>query len=161
MRRFGAVVALVAGLAGVGSAQAPPPAAVPLDDLGQLQGHWKPLQVEANGQPQMTADVMKQVTAVYDKTEYHLYFIDGVKNNQPKVLKLAVATISLDPTTNPKTIVFEFADGPFKGQKRHGIYEIAGNQLKVCYGPAERPKPTTFAAPAGSGLFYEVWAKQK
>jgi uncharacterized protein (TIGR03067 family) len=78
----------------------------------------------------------------------------------PKVLKLAVANLTLDPAASPKSIAFEFAEGPLKGQKRHGIYEIAGNQLKLCYGPSDKPKPTTFAAPAGSGLFLEVWARQ-
>ena len=61
----------------------------------------------------------------------------------------------------PKSIAFEFADGPLKGQKRHGIYELAGNQLKLCYGPADKPKPTEFKAPANSGYFLETWARQK
>ena len=38
------------------------------------------------------------------------------------------------------TIEFTFAEGPFKGQRRHGIYELAGNQLKMCYGPADKPR---------------------
>lgn len=130
------------------------------DDLASLQGNWKPLQCEFQGVPQMPADVMKQVTVVFDKNEYHLYFVDKGKDGQPKVLKLAVANIGLDATTNPKTMTFEFADGPFKGQKRHGIYEIAGNQLKMCYGPADKPKPTKFEATANSGFFLETWARQ-
>ena len=37
---------------------------------------------------------------------------------------------------------------------------IPGNQLRLCYGPVERPRPTQFAAPDKSGFFLEVWAKQ-
>jgi len=132
----------------------------PDDDLASLQGNWKPLQCEYQGVPQMPADVMKQVTVVFDKTEYHLYFVDKTKEGQPKVLRLALANIGLDPTTSPKTMTFEFADGPMKGQKRHGIYEIAGNQLKMCYGPVDKPKPTEFKAAATSGFFLETWARQ-
>jgi uncharacterized protein (TIGR03067 family) len=132
----------------------------PADDLASLQGNWKPLQCEYEGSPQMPADVMKQVTAVYDKNEYHLYFVDKTKDGQPKVLRLALANVALDSTTGPKSITFEFADGPLKGQKRHGIYEVAGNQLKLCYGPVDRPKPTEFKALPKSGYFLETWARK-
>jgi uncharacterized protein (TIGR03067 family) len=132
----------------------------PADDLANLQGNWKPLQCEYDGTPQMPADVMKQVTAVFDKNEYHLYFVDKGRDGQPKVLRLALANIELDSNANPKTITFEFADGPFKGQKRHGIYELAGNQLKLCYGPTDKPRPTEFKSSPKSGLFLETWAKQ-
>jgi uncharacterized protein (TIGR03067 family) len=130
------------------------------DDLEKLQGNWKPLQCEYESSPQMTADIMKQVTGVFDKNEYFLYFVEPDRDGQPKVLRLARATFTLDMTTTPRSIIFEFADGPFKGQKRHGIYEIAGNQLKLCYGPTDKPKPTEFKAPPKSGYFLETWAKK-
>lgn len=132
----------------------------PPGDLTLLQGNWKPLQCEYQGVPQMSADVMKQITVVFDQSEYFLYFVDKGKDGQPKVLRLALANITLDSSSNPKSITFEFADGPLKGQKRHGIYELAGNQLKLCYGPAEKPRPTEFKAPPGSGYFLETWARQ-
>ena len=132
----------------------------PADDLSGLQGNWKPLQCEYQGDPQMPADVMKQVTVVFDKSEYFLYFVDKGRDGQPKVLLLTVANVVLDETTKPKSITFEFKDGPYKGHKRHGIYELAGNQLKLCYGPTDKPKPTEFKAPANSGYFLETWARQ-
>ena len=133
----------------------------PADDLAALQGNWKPLHCEREGVSQMTPDVMKQVTVVFDKNEYYLYFKDKDGNGQPKAIVLAVLNISLDSTTTPRSIFFEFKDGPLKGQKRHGIYELAGNQLKMCYAPADKPKPTEFKAPANSGYFLETWARQK
>jgi uncharacterized protein (TIGR03067 family) len=133
----------------------------PADDLAALQGNCKPLHCEYEGKTQMPADLMKQVTVVFDKNEYFLYFVDKNKDGQPKVLRLAHANVALDQTSAPRSITFEFADGPLKGQKRHGIYELAGNQLKMCYGPAEKPRPTEFKAPANSGYFLETWARQK
>jgi len=154
-------VALLLGVMGMGTvlvaAGAEPK---PADDLAALQGNWKPLQCEFEGKSQMPADLMKQVTVVFDKSEYYLYFADKGKDGQPKVLRLALANVALDPNTSPKSITFEFADGPFKGQKRHGIYDIAGNQLKLCYGPSDKPKPTEFKSPPGSGYFLETWARQ-
>jgi uncharacterized protein (TIGR03067 family) len=142
-------------------ALADPPAATPTSDLDKLQGYWKPLQCETEGKAMMPADLMKQVTVVFDKNEYHLYFKDSKldKDNKPIILRLALANVSLDSAT--KTITFEFADGPLKGKKSHGIYEVAGNQLKMCYGPSDKPKPTKFESPAGSGYFLETWARQQ
>jgi uncharacterized protein (TIGR03067 family) len=150
---------LVMGVIAMGSATTI--AAEPKDDLASLQGNWKPLQCDYQGVPQMPADQMKQVTVVFDKNEYYLYFRDKDRNGEPKALVLALLNVTLDPTTSPKSIMFEFKDGPLKGQKRHGIYELAGNQLKLCYGPADKAKPTEFKAPVNSGYFLETWARQK
>jgi uncharacterized protein (TIGR03067 family) len=154
MVRLGAVVVglVVAGLAVGGN---PPPA----DDLSALQGNWKPLSIKFEDKDMMAATELQKVTAVFDQKEYHLYYADKAVN-PPKVLKLAVANVGVDPNANPRVIEFTFATGPLQGQKCHGIYELAGNQLKLCYGPADKPRPTSFGAPPKSGYFLEVWAKQ-
>ncbi|MCI0703945.1 MAG: TIGR03067 domain-containing protein [Planctomycetia bacterium] len=144
-------------------ASADPPAATPpRSDLDKLQGYWKPLEIQSEGKAQMPIELMKQVTVVVDKSEYHLYFKEKEldKEGKPIVFRLALANIALDEKASPKTITFEFAEGPFKGQKRHGIYELAGNQLKMCYGPTDKPRPTKFESPAKSGYFLETWARQ-
>jgi uncharacterized protein (TIGR03067 family) len=154
-------VALLLGVMGMTTTLTPAAAADPRPtDTATIQGNWKPLQCEYQGESQMPTDVMKQVTAVYDKSELYLYFVDKGRDGQPKVLLLTVANVVMDETTRPKSITFEFKDGPYKGHKRHGIYELAGNQLKLCYGPTEKPKPTEFKAPANSGYFLETWARQ-
>lgn len=142
---------------------ADPPAAAPANDLEKVQGYWKPLQCESEGKAMMPTDIMKQVTVVFDKNEYYLYFKDSKtdKDGKPIILRLALANVALDATTFPKTITFEFAEGQLKGKKSHGIYELSGNQLKMCYGPAEKPKPTKFESPANSGYFLETWARQQ
>jgi uncharacterized protein (TIGR03067 family) len=161
MLRYGVIAIL--GLAGFfmpAPGAEPTPASAPVPgDLAALQGNWKPLSVQFEGKAQMTADEMKKITVVFDKSEFHLYYADK-STNPPRVLRLAQMNIALDPTTTPKSITFEFAEGPLKGQKRHGIYELAGNELKLCYGPIDKPKPSAFAAPEKSGYFLEVWAKQ-
>jgi uncharacterized protein (TIGR03067 family) len=133
----------------------------PVDDLTALQGNWKPLQCEFQGKSQITADEMKQMTGVYDKTEYFLYFVDRTKAGKPDVMLIAHANVTLDPTASPKGITFELLEGSNKGARQHGIYEIAGNQLKLCYGPIEKPKPTKFESiSGGNGYILETWARQ-
>jgi uncharacterized protein (TIGR03067 family) len=160
MPRVGALMGI---LAMTTLAMADPPAATPASDLDRVQGYWKPLQCELEGKGQMPPDLMKQVTVVFDKSEYHLYFKDSKldKSGKPIIFRLALANVALDETTSPKTITFEFAEGPLKGKKSHGIYEVAGNQLKMCYGPVEKAKPAKFESPAGSGYFLETWARQQ
>jgi uncharacterized protein (TIGR03067 family) len=157
MVRLGAVVAGLVAVVGLAVGGNPPPN--PPDDLAALQGNWKPLSIKFEDKDQMTAAELQKVTAVFDQKEYHLYYADKAVN-PPKVLKLAVANVVLDPSTTPKGIEFTFAAGPLQGQKCHGVYDLAGNQLKLCYGPADRPRPTGLAAPTKSGYFLEVWGKQ-
>jgi uncharacterized protein (TIGR03067 family) len=156
------VLALMSALMFGAAALADPPAASSGGDLDKLQGYWKPLQCETEGKAMMPADIMKQVTVVFDKSEYHLYFKDSKtdKDGKPIIFRLALANIALDPSAAPKGITFEFADGPQKGKRCHGIYELSGNQLKMCYGPAEKPRPAKFESPSGSGYFLETWARQ-
>lgn len=158
MLRFGAVVVAVAVGVYIPVA-AQPPAAPPSGDLAGLQGNWKPLSIQFEGKSQAPVGEMDKLTGVFDQAVYHLYYADKGKT-PPTVLKLAVMNVTLDPSTAPKGITFEYASGNLKGQRLHGVYEVAGNELKLCYGPVERPRPAQFAAPAGSGHFLEVWAKQ-
>ena len=129
------------------------------NDLQALQGNWKPTAVKWEELDQVTGDMLQQMTAVYDGSEYHLYFVDKGREG-PRPLKLAVARVALDPTTSPKTLTFEFARGPLKGQKLHGLYDLAGDRLRLCYGPADKPRPTAFAAPKGSNAFCEEWVRK-
>ena len=57
MLRLG-VAAAVIGLVGLAVAQNPPPAPTPQGDLGLLQGNWKPLSIDFEGKPQVSAEEM-------------------------------------------------------------------------------------------------------
>lgn len=157
MRR-GVLLACLCGMAmAVSSAAEPKPG----DDLSALQGNWKLLQCECEGKAQMRADDMKALTATYDKTDFYLYYTDLDKDGKTRVMKIAHASVGLDPTTNPRGITFELAEGVKKGARQHGIYEIAGNQLKLCYGQVTKARPTEFKSAPGSGLILETWVRTK
>lgn len=151
---------LMAGLFGLGLSLSMAADPKPVDDLTSLQGNWKPLQCEFQGKPQITAEGMKLMTGVYDKSEYFLYFVDRNNAGKPDVMLIAHANVKLDPSASPKGITFELLEGSNKGAKQHGIYEIAGNQLKLCYGPIDKPKPTKFESTIGDGFLLETWARQ-
>lgn len=152
--------ALLLGILGLVTVYAVGADPKPNDDLAALQGNWKPLQIESQGKSQTSAEEMKQMTGVYDKSEYFLYFVDNGKGGKPDVMLIAHANVAIDQTKNPKEITFELAEGRLKGAKQHGIYEIAGNQLKLCYGPIDKPIPAEFKSAPGSSHILETWARQ-
>lgn len=129
------------------------------EDLKAVQGNWKPVSLKYENTDTMPVDMLKQVTGVYDANEFHLYFIDRGREG-PRPLKLMVAKATFDATTTPKSMTFECDRGPLKGQKLHGIYELNATTIKLCYGPVEKPKPTSFDEAKGSGCFNEVWQRQ-
>lgn len=162
MVRVGLAAVLV-GLVGRGTAGDPPapasvvPAAAAVSGpLKAVQGYWKPLSIRLEGKPVADAERLGMLTMVYDGDESHLYFKSKKPGAEP--IKLARAAVTLDPAT--KGVTFEYAMGPLKGQKRHGIYEVVGDELRLCYGPADKPRPAKFEAPADSGYYLEVWGKQ-
>jgi uncharacterized protein (TIGR03067 family) len=104
-----------------------------------LTGTWKAVSVVANG------DEVEQFKGTL------FTYKDGTltrKNEQGE----QVSSYKLDPTKKPATIDITAKGGRNEGQTRKGIYEVKGDDLKVCVAfmpDADRPKE--FASEAGSG----------
>jgi uncharacterized protein (TIGR03067 family) len=60
------------------------------------------------------------------------------------------------PDTSPPSFDLQFLDGPEKGNTSLGIYELAGDAWKICLTTRGTVRPTTFAAPPGTGIALEV-----
>jgi uncharacterized protein (TIGR03067 family) len=56
------------------------------------------------------------------------------------------STFTLDSSKTPKSIDAIDVDGPTKGQKQLGIYELTDRELKLCFGLPGGTRPTTFTA---------------
>ena len=155
MRNLACVAVLSALITGtVLRAQAP---AVP-PELKRLDGFWKPQSVVADGQEQLkSAEAKASITLRIKDGEYALFQIADAKED--KHYRLCTADLRLDPAA--KTFELAVKQGFKKGQKMHGVYEHTSNEFKVCYGPAEKPRPTKFEAPKGSDYFCETWVPEK
>jgi len=70
-------------------------------------------------------------------------------------------TFSIDPGKNPKTIDIKFTEGPEKGNTSLGIYELDGEDFKLCLTVTAKDRPTEFAAKAKSGLGLETLKREK
>jgi uncharacterized protein (TIGR03067 family) len=126
-------------------------------DLEKLQGNWLLVAFEGNGQ-KMSEDKVKEkgtrLTITGDNYRTVGRSVDGTEF-------ITEATIKLDPTKKPKaidgTITF-VTSGNRKGQTHLGIYELEGDQLKLCLtGGKERPQD--FTTRPGSGHALWIWKR--
>ncbi len=61
------------------------------------------------------------------------------------------ARITIDPSKKPKTIDYDVIDGPTKGKRHLGIYELDGDTFKSCFGAPGAERPTDFTSKPGDG----------
>jgi len=116
------------------------PSPVP-SDKEQLQGTWKIVHRQKNGQPEETG----QGAAMKFTGDTITQSTDG---------NASEGTFTLDPTTNPKQITMTGATGEHAGAVFNAIYELKGDALKIAYSTAQNAKarPKDFACGEGEGL---------
>lgn len=121
------------------------------------EGSWRPTSMEFEGKQMADAEAKQKMTLVIKDGEYRMYWArDAAKE---EYLRLFTGDATFDPAK--RTFEVTIKDGQKKGEKVHGIYELKDGTLRVCYGPADKARPTAFASPADSGYFNEVWAAAK
>jgi uncharacterized protein (TIGR03067 family) len=145
MRTF---LSLVAVLALVG---ADAPADAVKKEMSQLEGEWTMISGERDGQP-LPDNFLKDAKRVAK---------DGVSTISLGDMVYMKAKFSVDPTKKPKAIDYEILEGPTKGKKVLGIYEIDGDKVKFCFAAADKDRPSEFTAKAGSGNTLSVWKRKK
>lgn len=167
---FGLLAAVLVTSVGCGpepqaAAQVPaPPASLPASSdpppptPKEWVGVWAPVSCVYDGTEQMgDAKVKEAIRLSIEKGEYKLYYLTDPVEMVGK--RLSLATLSVDEKAG--TFALHITDGQKKGEKVHGIYELKGDTLKLCYAPADQPRPTKFEAPKGGVSFNEEWARAK
>jgi len=71
------------------------------------------------------------------------------------------ATLKVDATKTPRTMDVVFEDGPHKGETVKVIYEVKGDELKVCHGDPGADRPTELSSKEGSGLMLMTFKRAK
>jgi len=104
-------------------------------DLEKMQGTWAPVSVSARGVP-LPGEALKTVRL---SISGNTLSISGGGPTQR-------ASITLDPSKTPKVFDTVDLDGPQRGQKALGIYELTAKQLKICIQQGGTTRPTTFSA---------------
>jgi uncharacterized protein (TIGR03067 family) len=65
-------------------------------------------------------------------------------------------TIEVDATTIPKAFNLNFIAGPERGNTNFGIYELDGDNWRICLNTRGTSRPRTFVAEPETGIALEV-----
>jgi len=87
--------------------------------------------------------------------------IEGNKHTVKVGKQTYKGTHKLDTTKSPKTIDITDTEGPFKGKTVKGIYELKGDEFRICYSLPGKDRPKSFTAKEGTGYHSHVWKRAK
>jgi RNA polymerase sigma factor (sigma-70 family) len=104
------------------------------DELERLQGTWNVVGVEVDGKDDEIDDARLVIAKNQCKWERN-----GAEQKMTSVV--------VDPEKNPKVIVFDD-----RGKAAPGIYELHGDDLKICYAERGAKPPDKFKTSAGSKM---------
>ncbi len=120
-------------------------------EVRKFQGVWTIESSESGGMA-LAAEQLQGLLVTFEGAKHTVKKGDEV---------LQVGTQKLDPSKSPKTIDVTVTEGPSKGTVMLGIYEFAGDTLKVCFDPQGKTRPTEFKSAPGSENFVNVHKRVK
>jgi uncharacterized protein (TIGR03067 family) len=113
-------------------------------ELEKLQGTWQVVSAQENNTP-VPDEVVQNLKLVVKGKQLNL---KGVEN---LIKKFGKITLTVDPATTPKIIDFKIEAGSEKDNGFEGIYELKGEQWKICAATVSGGnRPGEFEAKAGS-----------
>jgi uncharacterized protein (TIGR03067 family) len=119
-------------------------------ELDKFRGTWQFVSLEVEG-----------MKVPEEQTKGAKLMLDGDKFTYTAPEGNAKGTFKIDVTKKPKTIDITFTEGPNKGEKLLGIYELTTDTYKVCIGMPGKDRPQDFVSKQGSGHVLEVLKKTK
>jgi uncharacterized protein (TIGR03067 family) len=120
-------------------------------ELKKLEGTWATVSIEAAGQKVTDADKIKTRKLTTKGEKYTLKVGD----------ETVQGTIEINPTKKPKTMDVKPDSGSNKGKTLLGIYELEGDNLRICLAPPGKDRPTEFASEAGTAHQLVVYKREK
>lgn len=117
---------------------------------GPLEGTWNVVSLEVDGQ-QMPAGMFSGAHIVVEGDRFQSLGMGAVYEG----------TVNLDNTANPKTFDLHFIAGPEKGNTALAIYELDGDDWKICLTTRGGDRPKKFTTKAGTGHALETLRRGK
>jgi uncharacterized protein (TIGR03067 family) len=112
-------------------------------ELKRMEGTWAVTINESGGKKTSDEENKKaSVKLVVEGSKYKIYFGDKLYTQ---------GKLKLDPAQKPRTIEAIAADGPYEGKVMPGIYELEGDNMRVCFATPGKDRPKDFSAGKGSG----------
>jgi uncharacterized protein (TIGR03067 family) len=119
-------------------------------DNEKMNGTWKPVSAELAGTQweQKVLDSMKLIV----KDDKYTVEIGDLRDE---------GTVERDPNKSPKTMDIKGTKGPNEGKTFLVIYELKGDELRVCYDLSGKARPTEFATKPDTQLFLVSYRRAK
>ena len=116
-----------------------------------LHGAWTVVAAERDGQP---FDLIKGGTMTIKDQNFHIVTKAGTE------LK---GDLRLDPAKKPKRMDLAHQAGPLRDKTWEAIYELDGDDFKLCYAEIEagKERPTEFKTAQDSGHLLVVLKREK
>ena len=119
-------------------------------ELKRFEATWRFVSIEVDGMP-VPEEAFKQDTLTLKGKQ----FTSTVQG------KTTTGAFKIDPTATPKTIDITSTDGSGKSVTQKGIYELDGDNQKICMSAPGKPRPTEFVSKPDSGRIIEVLKREK
>jgi uncharacterized protein (TIGR03067 family) len=110
-------------------------------ELKRLEGTWEAVAAVVNGIKQEPKKGMGHHLVI--RGDKYTLESSGGKS-------FGMGTLKVDPAKKPKAIDLFPTDGKEEGKAIPCIYELNGDELRLCMGRIGRPRPENFAAADGS-----------
>lgn len=121
-----------------------------VDELEKLQGTWTFIALEVDGAK--VPEGMLGGSKLIIKGDHFTSISGGVTYE---------GTIKIDTSRSPKTLDLIFSAGPETGKTAPGIYELGGDDWRICLSLGASSRPTEFATKQGSGHALETLKREK
>jgi len=119
-------------------------------ELARLEGSYSCVSLQ-QGTDKGDPEITKTLKLVVKDNQWTVY-IRGKAST--------LATFTIDPTKQPKTIDLTGTMGGDKGEKYLGIYELKGDELNLCIGDT-KSRPSGFDVKKIRERQFEVWKRVK
>lgn len=123
-------------------------------DLDRLQGTWTPVNLKYDG-----GDIGDAAEAKFQLV------IKGNKivltDNDDVKKEYGQFTFKLDPTTMPKSMDVTVTAGSRKDAVLEAIYDVKGDELRICVKVTGKERPAKFESPEGASVALIVLKREK
>lgn len=121
-------------------------------DRKLMAGTWRVLSIERDGK-KTTAEQLEKTRSIIN--------VDGSAMVQREGKTIIKGNFKIDPTKKPKQSEATYTEGELKGKTVLGIYEVDGENMRICYALPGKDRPTEFSSKEGSGHVLLIYKRDK